>query len=159
MADDPDPPRKYYGLKRKDFERVNDVPAPPAESLAPPPAPPDPAPPGRIDVHDLARTATAGTPLLSGNAPANRPNDIHAILQENLQRANAAGLNDVTPPPKRRSRRLRDYFIVFIPVNAFFGWWAFGPYANAMTFIYGIAGMILFSVGFSWVMFFIVDDY
>lgn len=163
MADDPEPPRRFYKLKPTEFERVNSPPAPlptpePAPATRPPPPPPTPS--ERIDVRDLARSAAAGTPLLHGtNAPANRPNEVHAMLRDNLDVANAAGLNDVTPLPKRRSRRLRDYLLLMVPVNAFFAWWAFGPNANAATFVYGLGGMALFSAGFTWVMFFVMDDY
>lgn len=163
MADDPEPPRKFYKLKPTEFERVNSPPAPlptPPESAPPSSMPPPPSPAERIDVRDLARTAAGSAPLLQGtNAPANRPNDVHAMLRDNLDVANAAGLNDVTPPPKRRSRRLRDYLLLMVPVNAFFAWWAFGPNASVMTFVYGISGIVLFSAGLTWAMFFVMDDY
>lgn len=160
MSDEIDPPRKFYALKPTEFERLNaPAPAPAetsAEERAPAPAAP---PPSRIDVREIARAATAGTPLLGVNAPANRSNDVHAMLRENLARADAAGLNDLAPRPKRASRRTRDYLLLLIPVDAFFAWWAFGPHANAMTFIYGIAGLAMFTAGLTWVMWFVMDDY
>jgi hypothetical protein len=163
MADDSDPPRKFYQLKPKEFARVNEPPRSPGDA-PPPPANQSAAgsanpPSGRIDVRDLARQAAGGAPLLGVNAPVNRPNDVHAILQENLQQANAAGLNDLAPKPKRRSKRNRDYWLTFVSVNAFFLFWIFGPLANGITILYGAAGIILFSIGFTWVMFFVVDDY
>lgn len=158
MPDDPDPPRKFYGLKPKEFTRVN---APTGASSKSGPTNPIASPDssaGPIDVKDLARAAAAGfTPRAA--KPAEATNDIHALLRENQHHANTAGLNNVALPPKRRSRRTRDYWLVMVPVNAFFAWWAFGPYANAVTFIYGIGGIGLFSASFTWVMWFVVEDY
>lgn len=160
MADDPDPPRKFYQLKPKEFERVNESPRSP--DSVPTAADPGIAPAAsqqRIDVRDLARQAARGAPLLGHNAPQNRANEVHAILQDNLQHANAAGLNELAPKPKRRSKRLRDYWVTLIALNGFFLFWIFGPLANGITIVYGSAGIILFSIGFTWVMFFVVDDY
>lgn len=36
---------------------------------------------------------------------------------------------------------------------------AFGPYRNPMTLAYGIGGMIVFTLGLTWVMWFVMDDY
>lgn len=81
------------------------------------------------------------------------------MLRENLARANAKGANDLGPAPTRKNRRTRDYFIVLIPVNAFFAFFAFGPLANPITFIYGIAGIAFFTVALTWVMFGIMNKY
>jgi hypothetical protein len=160
MPDDSDPPRKFYQLKSAEFERLNQ---PPREAE---PAEPTPAKPGaeldpsqRIDVRDLARQANENTPLLGVNSPANRDNEVHAMLRENLAHADAAGLNALKPVKKRSSRRKRDYWRVMLVVNAFFAFWAFGPYANPVTFVYGLGGMVFFTSGFTWVMFLIVEDY
>lgn len=160
MPDEPEPPRKFYGLKTPTFDRLN---APPREANAPEPEAaastgPAPVAEGRIDVRDLTRIAGTPGPVLSSPVPG-KPNDVHQVLAGNLAAANAAGLNDVAPRPKRRSRRKRDYILLMITVNAFFAFWAFGPYANAMTFVYGLAGIVLFSISLSWVMFGVMDDY
>lgn len=161
MGDDHEPPRKFYHLKPKEFDRVN--PAPSDNPAAPPTRRdagahlPDTA--ARIDVRDLARQAAGTAPLLGVNAPVNRANEVHAILQQNLDRANAAGLNDVPPAPRRRSRRTRDYFLLLIPVDAFFAFAAFGPGANLLSFIFGLAGLAAFTASLTWVMWFVMDDY
>jgi hypothetical protein len=163
MADELDPPRKFYQLKPTEFERMN---RPPGESLPAqqpdsPVAPEaiDRTAPERIEVRDLVRHGATGVPLLGANQPANRANDVHTMLQENLAKADAAGLNEVTPRRRRPSRRKRDYFLLLIPINAFFAFWAFGPWANAVTFVYGIGGIALFTAGLSWVMWGVMDDY
>ena len=112
-----------------------------------------------IDVHELYTQAATPGPVLAIGEKVSAKNEVHVILKDNLNRANAAGLNDLAPKPKRRSRRTRDYLFVVIPLNAFFGFAAFGPYANPVTFVYGIAGMIFSTVGITWVMFFVMDDY
>lgn len=146
MRDEPDPPRKFYQLKPKEFEAVN-----PPSSL-----PPADSTPTTVRGH--LRAANAG-PLPPRAAPASTPNEVHALLQDNHARANAAGLNDVAPFRPRRSRRKRDYWILLLPINAFFGFMAFGPFRNPMTFTYGLAGMIVFTLGLTWVMWFVMDDY
>ena len=87
MPDDPEPPRKTYGFKAREFERVNSPGGPP------------------IDVRQLVRDAVGPDPgTTSPRQPAKPENEVHTMLQENLARANAAGLNEVVPV-RRRSRR------------------------------------------------------
>jgi hypothetical protein len=159
MADDSDPPRVFYQLKPREFERVNALSgsstpdAPPSDEN---PAPPAPA---KIDIHDLyAQAAIPGRVLATGERVGAK-NEVHVILKENLNQANAAGLNHLAPKPKRRSRRTRDYLLVLISLNAFFSFAAFGPYSNAVTLAYGVAGIIFSTLGLTWVMYFVMDDY
>ena len=155
MADD-DPPRQYYQLKPREFEAVN-------RPVSQTPAAADGAQPQaneRIDVRDHYQQAKTPGPLLAtARAAAARKNDIHVILEDNLAHANAAGLNTLSPKPKRRSRRTRDYFLVMIPLTAFFAYAAFGPYSNVMLMAYGVAGIILSTLGLGWIMFGVMDDY
>ena len=159
MADDSDPPRVYYQLKPREFERVNapaasSPPADPSAALVPAP---DPS--AKIEVRNLFAQAAVPGPVLAQGEKVGVKNEVHGILKENLNIANAAGLNELAPKPKRRSRRTRDFFLVVVPLDAFFGFAAFGPYANPISMIYGIAGMIFATVGIGWVMFFVMDDY
>lgn len=155
MAEELDPPRKYYQLKPREFEVVNEpVSAMPAqgETRAPPS-------PNKIEARELCQQAMTPGPVLG---PAQKPvvkNEVHAILHDNLARANAAGLNDVPLKPKRRSRRTRDFLLVVIPLDAFFGYVAFGPYSNVMLMAYGVAGVIVSTIGIGWIMFVVMDDY
>ena len=163
MPDDPDPPRKFYQLKPKEFERVN---APRPGEDAPPPTAADPgpaagvgeAPAQRIDVRDLTRQAAGEAPLLGVNAPVNRANDVHEMLRDNLEHANAAGLNDVAAPAKRRSRRKRDFWLLLFAGNAPFAFFVFKG-GSVVTLLYAGSGIILFTIGLSWVMWVVMDDY
>lgn len=155
MRDEPEPPRKTYQLKPREFERVNDHPGHAAPDS-------DPAVrPARIDVRDHFQSAAAMTPPPPAGAPRAKSaaNDVHAILRDNLARADAAGLNDFAPPSRKRSRRKRDYWLLLLTVNALFAFVAFGPYSNPMTQLYALAGFIMFSLGLTWVMWFVFDDY
>ena len=161
MADDPDPPRKFYQLKPREFEAVNEppgaLPSGPGE-----PAGRDPGPnesdDGRIDVRNLFKQANRPGPALVRKARAAAANDVNALLRDNLARANAAGLNAVDTRPKRASRRKRDYWLLLITIDLFFlSFVLFG--GNVMTFAYGIAGFIIFTLRLTWIMWFVMDDY
>lgn len=154
MAEDSDPPRKVYGFKPTEYERVNDVPRAPVEPHAATPSPPpSAAAPGPIDVRTLAREAYVPPPSKAATRlPPAPENEVQAVLRENLARANAAGLNEVSSRP-RRSRRRRDYFLALVIGNTVLLGGAF------LMPIFGIAGMILFNVGITWIMWFVMDDY
>lgn len=152
MGDESDPPRKFYQLKPKEFDRVNPPPsvsATPETSSASAPSPAS----GPIDVRDLARRASAGAPLLKGNSPANRETDVHALLRQNHERATAQGLNDVAAKPKRASKRKRDYILTSLIGN--------GLLLVSLTLqpIFAAAGLIIFNLGLTWIMWFVMDDY
>ena len=161
MADDSDPPRKFFQLKPKEFDAVNQhaprQPAAPGET-----GPQDPGPNaadhGRIDVRDLFKQAHTPGKTAARNKLAGA-NDVHAMLADNHARADAAGLNRVEHRPRRASRRQRDYWLLMVAFNAFFGIAAFSLGRNPMTLAYGLGGMILVSLGLTWIMWFVMDDY
>lgn len=159
MPDEPDPPRKFYGLKPREFEAVNARPRYPGES--PPAAGTDPASrPAAIDVNDLIRSANPnGAGGLSKASPVVK-NDVHAILHDNLMRAEALGLNELTPKPRRKSRRKRDYWLLMAGACAVFGTIILksGP-REPVTFIFALGGLAVSTVGLTWVMWFVMDDY
>ncbi len=154
MPDAPDPPRKFYKFKPVDFENVNGVRQ--ASSLDDTQPLPDPgiieSDKVRIDVRDLARAAKI--PIASSAPTAPKPiNEVHAVLQANLAKANAAGLNDVDLTPKRPSRRKRDYWLAAALGNAALA------VAIMIQPIYGAAGVIIYNLGLTWTMWFVMDDY
>jgi hypothetical protein len=162
MPDEPDPPRKTYGFKPRDFEAVN-APRPPgpedsgATASSGSPTPPTADRP--ITVRHLARLAMSGGPLLGTNAPPNRLNDVHATLQANVIAANAAGLNQVAIDPNYRSkreRRIRRFWIMIVLVDGSLGayaWWM-GP-AAAIPFVCAIAGIGFLTGRMVWDTFFL----
>jgi hypothetical protein len=189
MPDESDPPRKFYQLKPKEFDRVNAAPAPPpdpaASASAHPRAAAIPDAVGqRIDARDLSRQAMGTAPLLGVNAPVNRPNEVHDMLRENLAVEGAAGLHDLKPLGPKRSRRRRDFWMLTIGTNAviaivyaaqmFVGFQVmclaanmpaeFGnlvrfAISNPATYILAVAAMIFFTVAWAWLLFGVMDDY
>jgi hypothetical protein len=155
MADEPDPPRKFYQLKPREFEVVNV----PSSGLAPGQQLRSSPPPQKIEVRDLYQQAGTPGPVLAVGEKVAAKNEVHVLLHDNLTRANAAGVNELTYKPKRRSKRTRDYFLVVIPLDVFFGYAAFGHYSNVAMMAYGVAGIIITTLGLGWVMFFVMDDY
>jgi hypothetical protein len=60
---------------------------------------------------------------------------------------------------QRSSRRTRDYWLLLLLLNGFFAAATFGPFQNPLTLLYGIRGMIVTTLGLTWVMWFVMDDY
>ena len=148
MRDEPDPPRKFYRLKAAEFEAVN----------APTDTPPADSTPTNVRGHLRAANSPPAS-ATSVPAAAKPANDVQALLRDEAARRRAAGGDVILPPPRRRSLRTRDFWLLLLTVNGFFAFAAFGPYRNAMTFVYGVAGMILFTISLVWVMWFVMDDY
>ena len=140
MPDQPDPPRKNYRFKPREFQSVNAPVSAPQEI-------------GPINVRDLSRQAASKGPQRSAGRAAPRDNDVRSLLRANLAHDNAAGLNELTPQPRRASRRKRDYFVALILGNlVLVGATIFMP-------VFGGAGLVIFNVGLTWVMWFVMDDY
>ncbi len=158
-ADEPDPPRKFYDFKPREFERVN-PPAPVAPRVASPIRGTRPVATSKpITVQDILREANAGPSATdSGNSPKAK-NDVHGHLQTNLDGANAAGLNDLKPFVPRPSRRKRDYWILMAGGNALFIAITLFGRGNPMVFVCGIGGATIFSVSVTWVMWSIMERY
>jgi hypothetical protein len=162
MSDEPDPPRKVYGFKPREFERAN--PARPEAPSGDAPAPdPGIAPAGdeKINVHDLIRAGAGGGSQLGHNQVANRANDVHEILKDNLQRDVAAGRYDlgVLDDSKRR-RRIRNYCIGMAVVNIPLGVFAYKiGHGAAIPFVCAIAGMAMGTSYLTWQTFFLRTHY
>ena len=165
MPDAPDPPRKFYTFKPVDFENVNGV--RPDSALHDTQPLPDPgiivSDKVRIDVRDLVR-ASFVTPAASPAVPPTtastaRRNEVHALLRENLSRADAAGRNDLSPAPKPRGRRKRDYIVTLVAGNLVFAALAGLSGFNVVGTLFALGGMVLFSCATTWIMWFVLDDY
>jgi hypothetical protein len=135
MTDEPDPPRKFYKLGEAKFQRVNEAAPPPIEG------------------------AISGAAGNAPPAPPPLPNDVHRILLENRAIDHEAGLYDLAPKPKRKSRRKRDYWILMFLFNGLCGLAIAHFGLLTIPGMYAFAGMIMVSAGLTWVMWFIMDDY
>lgn len=140
-----DPPRKKYGFKEREFQRDNapaaENPLPTAKELAMMSGP-------------VARSAS-DTP---SQPKTSDPNDVYAVLRENQRVAKQHGLNEVQIK-ETKSRRKRDFWLVLVGGNlAIIGAvWFSG--INVTTVVFGLAGLIVFSIGLSWIMWQVMDRY
>jgi hypothetical protein len=161
MADDSDPPRKFYTFRPREFERANQPrPELPAE-VKPTSAPAEPDASKPILLHEVIAQAASPGPVLPTAPRTGAVNDVHGLLRHNLERENAAGLNTLAPKPQYRSRRRRDYLVLMISVNTVLGGMAVHALhtGNVVTFVSSIAGMGLLSAAITWVLWFVMDKY
>ena len=121
MADpnEADPPPKKYGLKAKEFTRVN---------------------------------AEPGTQAPSAD------HDVYAILQANRAREQSHGLGDVEVKVVK-SRRRRDYWTLLLLTDALLAVIAWQGRENFFVLVSAGAGIILASIGLTWIMWFVMSDY
>jgi hypothetical protein len=113
------PAPKKYGLKPREFERVN-------------------APRGTL-----------------GHSAAH---DVYAIRQELRAREQASGLDEIAPRPPRVSRRKRDYWLLMAVGNALLVTLMLLS-GNVVTLVFAGAGIVIYSLGVTWVMWQIMGDY
>ncbi len=147
MSDEPNPPRKQYGFKDREFKRDNRR----ASSVPPMPT-----------AQDLAKLA--GGPVVSGppkNTPkADDPNDVHAVLAANLAVEQKLGGNEIVIK-QVSNRRRRDYWIVFGAIELVGGTVVAAGIKqhNPVVIVFGLAGMVFFGLAITWIMFQIVEKY
>jgi hypothetical protein len=145
VADEPETPRKVYGFKDREFKRDN---RPASASQAPMPTAQELA----ILAGPVVKTAKPA------GVKASDPNDVHHALQRNRAVEKKIG-GDEVEIKVIKSRRKRDYWLLLICGNlaivapiAILG-------ANAMTLGAGLGGVIIYSIGLTWVMWQIMGKY
>lgn len=121
MSPEPDdPPRKYYGLKPREFEKLN----------------------------------------AAGKAPEKSvEHDVFAMLHQNREIEKQIGKDEIVIPQKRKSRRKRDYWLVTIGFNLLIIGMVAVARFNPISLIFGFAGMIIINLSFTWIMWFVLEDY
>lgn len=140
-----DPPPKAYGFKERAFQRDN------APASAAPPMP---------TAKELAMMAGPAGPSPQGatGAKPGDPNDVFIHLQRNRAIEKQAGA-DKMEIREVKSRRKRDFWLLLVGGNlAIVAGVAFGGF-NVISVIFGLAGLIIFSLGASWVMWQVMDKY
>jgi hypothetical protein len=70
----------------------------------------------------------------------------------------ASGWSEYQAPPRRKSRRLRDFLLLVGPID-FALLCIILLVRNPATAIFGLAGIVMTTVCFAWIMFFVMDDY
>jgi len=94
-----------------------------------------------------------------GSPPGPPENDVQALLRANEAYENAARLPTPPPPPRPPSRRKRDYFLTLIGGNLLLAGAVVISGKNVIVLAYGGAGMIVLTLGLTWIMWFVMDDY
>lgn len=148
MPEEPDPPRKVYGFKPREFVRDNR----PTSEIGPAPT-----------VKDLAKIATEGSPALTPAAPrgprADDPNDVYAILQANRAAEQDSGGDQLKAANAFRYRRKRDYWLMLLPTEAVLGTVAFLGRHNPAICFAALVAMGLIFVILTWIMWQVMDRY
>jgi hypothetical protein len=140
-----DPARKTYGFKMRDFKRDN-VRGPGVEPL-----------PTAKELAIMAGPVVA-TPKGATGPKAGDPNDVFNHLQENREKEKLTG-GDTVEIRKIKSRRRRDYWLLLIGGNlALVAGVALNGF-NIISAIFGLAGLIIFSLGVTWIMWQVMDRY
>lgn len=93
-------------------------------------------------------------------ARADDPNDVVSLRHE-LRAREIADDKDRIEIRKRKSRRKRDYWLLMTALNVGFGVvFAYGLlHRNPVLMLYSFAGIVMGSIGITWVMWFIMSDY
>ncbi|MBI2497659.1 MAG: hypothetical protein HYV75_07010 [Opitutae bacterium] len=144
MPDMPDPPPKSYGFKERAFKRDN------ALTSAQPPVP---------TAKQLAMMA--GPVVRSGPVAGPKPgdpNDVYAVLHQNRAVERRFGKDEVEIR-EIKSRRVREFWLLLVGGNLAIIGGVFLSGINVITVIFGLAGLIIFSLGVTWVMWQVMDRY
>ena len=140
-----DPPPKVYGFKERAFKRDN------ARASAAPPMP------TAKELATLAGPVVSSPKGATGPRPGD-PNDVFTHLQGNRAVEKRHGLDEIEIR-KIRSRRKRDFWLLLVGGNfAIVAGVALSGF-NLISVIFGLAGLIIFSLGVSWVMWQVMDKY
>lgn len=84
--------------------------------------------------------------------------DVYAMLQQNRAFEQRAGLNEVKLRPVK-SRRRRDFWLVLAVADTAFILTGIVARHNTVVLVYAIAGFAILTLGLTWVMWFVMDDY
>lgn len=144
--DQPDPPRKFYEFKDREFKRDNQ----PAGA-----APPLPT------AKELAMMAgpvvPSGTTTTTGAKPGD-PNDVYVALEQNRAVERKSGRDEVEIR-QVKSRRTRDYWLLLVSSELLLGLITWQGRQNPVLFVSALAGMVLVGVTLTWVMWQVMDRY
>jgi len=96
---------------------------------------------------------------VDANAPPDLAFNSKDLLRRNLARERLHQKMDVDLPARTQSGRGRDYWMGLLIGNFVLGGlYMFLP-QNVVTFLFIAGGMAFYSVGFTWLMFSVADDY
>lgn len=145
MSAEPEPPRTTYGFKARTFKRDN----PPSSELPPVPT-----------TEELARLAGFhhDPSARHASAKAGDPNDVLAVLRQNRTAEKKHDLDNIEIR-KVSSRRKSEFWLLLVGGNLLIIATVAATHVNVFTVVFGLAGLIIFSLGLSWVMWQVMDRY
>jgi hypothetical protein len=140
-----DPPRKNYGFKDREFKRDNAV----TGTTPPPPT-----------AKELAMMAgpVVASPKGATGPKADDPNDVFSALQQNRAVEQGHG-GDQIEIRKVKSRRRRDYWLMLIGGNLLIAGGVVVLGANVVSVMFGLGGVILFSISLTWIVWQVMGRY
>lgn len=140
-----DPPRKHYGFKDREFKRDN---APQSDAAPMPTA------------KELAMMAgpVVKSPQGATGPKADDPNDVYATLQKNRSIEKQHG-GDRVEIRKVKSRRKVDFWLMLVGGNVLIVGGVLVLGANVVTILFGFAGVIIFTLSLTWIMWQVMDRY
>jgi hypothetical protein len=146
MPDEPDPPRKNYGFKDREFKRDNaaksaEPPLPTAKELA-------------IMAGPVAKHGQAAV----GKTKPDDPNDVYGVLQENRTVEKKHGL-DQFEIQRIKNRRKRDYWVLMIASQGTLITLAYLGRGNPIVFVSCVAAMGALGAGITWIMWQVMNKY
>ena len=162
MEDKPDPPRRGFGFKPREFVRINRARGEPRQpdASADAGAQSFPYSGGPIDVRDFTQNASGDGSPLSTSSPAACEYDAQGILRLNLRNDLARGCYDVEPgKDRKRSRRIRNYVVALLAIDTPLGLiaWLSG-HTDPFPFVCSIAAMAFLSAQITWETWFLRTD-
>jgi hypothetical protein len=141
-----DPPRKFYEFGERKFKRDN------ALSSALPPMP------TAKDLAVMAGPAAPPATRAKAGPKSDDPNDVFHVLQKNRAVERKFG-KDRIDIKEVKSRRQREFWLLLVGGNLAIIASVVLSSINVVTVIFGLAGLIIFSLGLSWVMWQVMDKY
>ena len=93
-----------------------------------------------------------------GSQAPSADHDVYAILQANRAREQEHRLGEVEVKVVK-SRRRRDYWMLLLLTNALLAVIAWQSRGNLVVLCSTGAGIIIASIGLTWIMWFVMDDY
>lgn len=117
------------------------------------------SPPIRAQLASGPREFSRLNPPNSSTASRPLDSDVKGLLRQNVRRENLFKRVENSRSSGNRSSRGRDYFLGLLIGNLTLGGiYLFLP-QNVVSFLFIAGGMAVYSVGFSWLMFSVSDDY
>lgn len=146
MPDEADPPRKNYGFKDREFQRDNPL----ASEAAPMPTAKELA----MMAGPVARHGQAAV----GKTKPDDPNDVYAVLEGNRGVEKKHGL-DAVEIQQIKNRRKRDYWLIMLTVEPCLGVIAYVGRGNPFVLACSVAAMGFLALGFTWIMWQVMNKY